>query len=73
MRRSDTAWLDRSSIAFSLSRTASASGRSRRPWQAGHGWTDMYFSISVRIAGDSVSLYRRSSIGMTPSKLPVHE
>src|SRR4028119_2071917 len=30
----------------------------------------MYFSSSVRIACESVSLYRRSSMGLTPSKRP---
>jgi hypothetical protein len=33
----------------------------------------MYFSISARIVAESVSLWRRSSMGMTPSYLPVHE
>jgi hypothetical protein len=55
-RRSETACRDSWSIDRSLIVTASASGRSRFPSQPGHGLTDMYFSSSVRIACESVSL-----------------
>ena len=72
-RRSETGRLDSSSMALFLTVTARASGRRRRPLQARQGWTDMYFSISARIAGESVSLWRRSSMGMTPSYVPVQE
>ena len=49
--------------------TASASGRSRRPWQVGHGFWTMNFSSSVRMYSDSVSLNRRSRLVTTPSKV----
>ena len=55
-RRSETDWRDSSSIARPWIFTDSASGRSRRPSQVGQGWTDMYFSISARMVGESVSL-----------------
>ena len=49
--------------------TASASGRSRRPLQVGHGFWTMNFSSSVRMYSDSVSLNRRSRLVTTPSNV----
>ena len=49
--------------------TASASGRSRRPPQAGQGRPTMYFSISVLMYSDSVSRKRRSRLVTRPSKV----
>ena len=59
-----TSWMLRPSIV-----TASTSGRSRRPAQAGQGRATMYFSISVLMYSDSVSRKRRSRLVTSPSKV----
>ena len=60
-----------SSVASKMDRpptvTASASGRRRRPLQAGQGHWDRYSSISFLLASLCVSLYRRSRLWQMPS------
>ena len=49
--------------------TASDSGRSRAPLQAGHGTSRKNCSMRSRVVSDSASCRRRSSQGTTPSKV----
>ena len=49
--------------------TANASGLRRLPLQSGHGLAAMYLSISCLVWSDSVFLYRRFKLAITPSYL----
>jgi len=72
-----SAWTQRSSslmgravmslIDLSPTVTASASGRSRCPWQASQGRSLMYSSYLIRMYSEVVSRWRRAVLVSTPS------
>src|SRR5882724_1404764 len=59
-------------MLWSSTVTARTSGLSRLPWQVGHGRVTMYFSSSVLMYSESVSLYRRSRFVMIPSNVALY-